>query len=39
MSEQVITAQKRIVNVESQGQGLSTQDLILIACCWRPAPC
>ena len=31
MSEQVITAQKRIVNVESQGQGLSTQDLILIA--------
>ena len=31
MSEQVITAQKRTVSVESQGQGLSTQDLILIA--------
>ena len=31
MSEQTITAQKRTVNVENQGQGLSTQDLILIA--------
>ena len=31
MSEQTITAQKRSVSAEGQSQGLSTQDLILIA--------
>lgn len=31
MSEQTITATKRTVNIEREGQGLSTQDLILIA--------